>query len=131
MSNTVSHKASAKLKTVRANRPFDIVCFDTWRPGNIPSKGSRGTPPVKGLLIRADVMTTFAGIAEACRIDSEDVSRATVMRFFTAFGMPLLVLINDGSEFKDVLVKTCKLLVLACHVVTEGNHKAVVCERFH
>ena len=45
--------------------------------------------------------------------------------------MPRLILVDAGSEFKDMLIKTCQVLSIGFHVVSCGNHKAILSERFH
>lgn len=129
--NIVSHESQVKLKTVTANSPFDVVAFDIWSPGKIPSKGRSDRPPCKGVLTGIDVMTGFAGAGEIFREDSSEVSRVLVSRFATTFGLPKMVLVDDGSEFKSVVQRTCEVLMIPFHVVSKENHKAILCERFH
>ncbi len=129
--NIVSHEASQLLKTVRAEAPFDVMSFDVWRPGDIPNKGRNKLPPCEGVLTGLNIMTAFAGAGEVFSLDSGDVARVMVSRFFCVTGLPKLILIDDGSELKDVLVKTCQVLMVQHHLVTKGNHKAILCERFH
>ena len=54
-----------------------------------------------------------------------------VSRFCSVVGLPKLVLVDDGSEFKDLIIKTCSVLMMRWHPVTKGNHKAILSERFH
>ena len=97
------------------------MCLGMWSPGKISGKGSRGTPLHKVLLAGVGIMTTFAVTEEVCKVDSEHATRAAVARFFAAFGMPMMLLIDDGLEFEGALVKTCELLVFECCLVTKGN----------
>ena len=130
VSNAVSHAAKQKLKTVSARSPFDVISLDVWRPGRIFNKGN-GMPPCKAILSFMDAMTSFASAGEIFNVDSHEVARALVTRFIPTFGMPRLILIDDGSENKDILMKTCNVLMIKYHLVTKGNHKAIQVERFH
>ena len=88
-------------------------------------------PPAVAVLTGMDVMTGFAAHGEMYAIDSEEAARVMLTRFGSVFGLPKLVLIDDGSECKDLLIKTCDVLMIKYHVISKGNHKAVIVEQFH
>ena len=77
--NIASHNASQLLKSIKLEVPFDVMVFDIWKPGVIPSKGRKGTPPCQVVLTGVDLMTTFAGCGEMFVVDSaEAASTVTV-----------------------------------------------------
>ena len=76
-------------------------------------------------------MTAFAGCGEMFVVDSAEAARVMVSRFCSVVGLPKLVLVDDGLEFKDLIIKTCSVLMIQWHLVTKGNHKAILSKRFH
>ena len=133
-SNITSHEASIQLKSVTATVPFDIMCFDFWKPGDdstIPSPTDGGGPPIKAMLTGICVMTSFVATGEVFALTAEESARVIMTRFFCVYGMPKLIIIDQDSAFKDILISTCQLLQVNYHPVTKGNHKAILCERFH
>ena len=57
--------------------------------------------------------------------------RAQVSRFCLVHGPPKLVIVDDGSEFKDMIVKTCNVLMARHHNAVKGHQKAITSEQFH
>ena len=45
-------------------------------------------------------MTAFAGCGEMFVVDSAEAARVMVSRFCSVVGLPNLVLVDDGSEFR-------------------------------
>jgi hypothetical protein len=45
--------------------------------------------------------------------------------------MPKLILIDQGSEFKGVLIRFCETLGIRCYVASPEDHDAILCERYH
>ena len=43
-------------------------------------------------------------------------------------GLPELILVDVGSEFKDVIVKTCETPGIKCHQESKENHEAILAE---
>ena len=126
--NIVSREASQRLKSIKALAPLDVWCFDAWKPGDIPNKGRGKLPPDVAVLTGMDVMTGFAAQGEMYAIDSEEAARVMLTRFGGVFGLPKLVLIDDGSKCKDLLIKTCEVLMIKYHVISKGSHKAMIVE---
>ena len=88
-------------------------------------------PPCQVILTGVDLMTAFAGCGEMFVLDLEEAARVMVSRFCSVVGLPKLVLVDDGSEFKDLIIKTCSVLMIRWYLVTKGNHKAIISKRFH
>ena len=132
--NITSHEASTQLKTITTTVPFDIMCFDFWKPGDgttIPSPTDGGGPPIKAMLTGMCIMTSFVATGEVFAVTAEESARVIMTRFFCVYGIPKLIILDQDSAFKDILVSTCDLLQVKHHTVTRGNHKAILCERFH
>ena len=47
------------------------------------------------------------------------------------FGLCIMVVVDDGSDFRGLFEEMCKLLNIRFHLVAKRNHKAVGIERFH
>lgn len=76
-------------------------------------------------------MTGFAAATFVEALDSETMTRATFTAFFISHGLPRLVIIDAGSEFAGALQVLCGNIGLTHYTVSKGNHKAIICERFH
>ena len=53
------------------------MMFDIWKPGVMPSKGRKGTPPCQVVLTGVDLMTAFAGCGEMFVVDSAKAARVS------------------------------------------------------
>ena len=126
--NITSHEAQQQLQTFQADEPFDVITLDVWHPGKAATvkKGS-GTHVVTCI----DAMTGFAAATFVDALDSETMTRAAFTAFFIAHGLPKLVIIDSGSEFAGALKTLCQNIGLPHYTVSKGNHKAIICERFH
>jgi hypothetical protein len=134
VSNITSHEAQQILKTVTSDCPFDVMSFDIWKPGDMPSTLRPGkSKTVTMLLTGMCVMTghAAAGFIEGEGPSSEEVTRVLFTHFIAAYGLPKLIIIDKGSEFMGLLVKTCDAVGIKYHAVSRENHKAVLVERFH
>ena len=76
-------------------------------------------------------MTGFAAATFVNALDSETMTRAAFTAFFISHGLPRLVIIDSGSEFAGALQTLCQNIGLPNYTVSKGNHKAIICERFH
>lgn len=47
------------------------------------------------------------------------------------FGLCLMVVIDDGNEFRGIFESMCNTLRIKFHIVVERNHKAIGVERFY
>ena len=125
--NITSHEAQQIMKTLHSDAPFDVIALDVWSPGHqVTNKKMRG-----GLLTGLCVMTGFAGVGPLQSEKAEDGATCAYQHFFIARGLPLLVVIDDGSTFKGFLLRLLGILGIAHYCVTKENHRAIICERFH
>ena len=126
--NVTSHEAQQQLQTFQADQPFDILTMDIWHPGKAATtKKGNGTHVVTCI----DAMTGFAAATFVDALDSETITRAAFVAFFTTHGLPRMVIIDSGSEFAGALQALCQGIGIPHYTVSKGNHKAIICERFH
>jgi hypothetical protein len=59
------------------------------------------------------------------------MSRLACSHFFTPNGLPKLVIMDGGSEFKGVLIAMCDQLGMSYYVAPPEAHNSILCERFH
>lgn len=126
--NMASHEAQQKLQTFDTDTPFDVVALDVWHPGRAASATSGAESHV---IICMDVMTGFASATFVSAIDSETITKAVFSAFFLTHGLPRLTIIDAGNEFAGALHAMCNSMGLPFYTVSRGNHKAILCERFH
>ena len=138
--NMTSHKGQKILQAISYDAPFDVVTMDVWVPGKTDPTSRNGTPAQRQLakqiqntasLTYVDVMTGHATSAYLKEVSSAAVSITAFTACFIVRGMPKLVLIDAGSEFKDLLIKMLKYLGIQYYVVSPENHDGILCERFH
>ena len=126
--NITGHEAQQKLNTFEADEPFDVITMDIWHPGKAAStRKGQGSHVVTCL----DAMTGFAAATFVESLDAETITRAAFTAFFITHGLPRLVIIDSGSEFAGALITLCQNIQLPHYTVSKGNHKAIICERFH
>ena len=75
--------------------------------------------------------TGFATAALLPEVNSDVVTRHFFSHLCILNGMPKLILIDQGSQFKGVLSRFCKTLGIRYHVANPEDHNAILCERFH
>lgn len=126
--NATSHEAQQQLQTFQADEPFDVITLDVWHPGKAATtKKGTGTHVVTCI----DAMTGFAAATFVDALDSETMTRAAFTAFFITHGLPRLVIIDSGSEFAGAMQALCQNIGIPHYTVSKGNHKAIICERFH
>ena len=128
VANIASHEAQQQLQAFAADEPFDVITMDVWHPGKAATiRKGNGTHVVTCI----DTMTGFAAATFVDSLDSETMTKAAFTAFFITHGLPRLVVIDSGSEFAGALVILCQGIGLPHYTVSKGNHKAIICERFH
>lgn len=126
--NIASHEAQQQLQTFQADQPFDVITMNVWHPGKAANtrKGAR-----THVVTCIDAMTAFAAATFVEAIDSETMTRAAFTAFFIPHGLPRLVITDSGSEFAGALQVLCQNIGIPHYTVSKGNHKAIICGRFH
>ena len=122
VSNLTSHEAQQKLKSVMAAAPFEIMAFDIWKPGDIPSFIQAGKSKTSSMLLTGiDTLTSFAGAASLENASSVEVTRVLFEHFVGVFGLPKLIIIDSGSEFAGTLIATCQTVHMKYHTVQKAT----------
>ena len=128
LANQASHEAQVQLQTLACDVPFDVVYLDIWSPGKITDKDGHTK-----VLTMIDSMTGFAAAAflRDTTTDSKGIGMASFATFFIPYGLPRLIMVDAGPEFKDVFLQVFRALQVPVLPVSPENHKAIRNERFH
>ena len=126
--NITSHEAQQQMTAFQADEPFDVITLDVWHPGRAASVRKGNSSHVVTCI---DTMTGFAAATFVNALDSETMTRAAFTAFFINHGLPRLVIIDSGSEFAGAMQTLCQNIGIPNYTVSKGNHKAIICERFH
>jgi hypothetical protein len=78
-----------------------------------------------------DNLTGFVSLAFVPQINSVTMARLAFSHFFVPNGLPKLVIIDGGSEFKGALVAMCEQLGISHYVAAPEQHNTILCECFH
>ena len=84
--------------------PFAIISVDIWKPGN--------TVNINGytcLLNSMCNMTLFVVVAPAAKTEASYIARLFMETVLLKFGLCTMVVIDEGSEFRGIFKKMCKL----------------------
>ena len=138
--NMTSHKAQKTLQAISYDEPFDVTSMDVWVPGKVKPTSRHQTEAHKKLLRKIqdtasltylDAMTGFATSATLKEVSSGAVAVAAFTELFVNLGLPKLILIDEGSEFKATLIRMLDHLGVKHYVVSPENHDGILNERFH
>lgn len=135
--NATSHKDQKILQALEMDEPFDVCGMDVWVPGTTKptdthsTKAKRLKVEQRAVLTYMCVTTGFVTTAFMSNIDSDTSARLAFGQFFVPRGMPKLLLLDEGSEFKSVLITMCDRLGINHYVVSPENHDGIINERFH
>ena len=130
VANAASHQAQQILGALSMDEPFDIISMDVWHPGTT-FKNTTTTRNQKGILTCLCNLTGFASLAFVPQLNSDMMARLAFSHFFVPNGLPKLVIIDGGSEFKGVLIAMCDQIGIQYYVAAPEAHNAILCECFH
>ena len=106
--------------------PFAIISVDIWRPGDI-----RSSDGYRYLFNAMCDMTQFVITVPTKRIDATEMAKLFMEGVLLKFGLCIMVVCDEGSEFRGEFESMCKILNIRFHTVAKRNHKAVGVERYH
>ena len=75
-------------------------------------------------------LTGFASLAFVPQIDSDTMASLAFSLSFVPNSLPKLVIIDNGSEFKGVMIAMCDQIGVSYYPPPEA-HNAILCERFY
>ena len=75
-------------------------------------------------------MSTFA-VAEPVAKKSAETYAQALMMIMLCFGLAHTVVLDKDSKFHDILRKSCQLLNINTHTISQKNHNAMIVERLN
>ena len=107
--------------------PFWIMHVDLWSPGTTTDDAGH-----KGYLMNSMCdLTQFVVSSPTTDITSVALAELFMSTVVLTFGMCSVVVVDDGSNFKNVFLEMCKKLNIHCWVLSRGNHKGNSVEHYH
>jgi hypothetical protein len=103
--------------------------MDIWYPGKTMTSSHKTSQ--KAVLTSLCNTTGFASTAFISQVNSDLVTCLSFAHFFVPNGLPKLIIIDKGREFKGFLVLMCETLGIQYFMASAKSHNAVLWERFH
>jgi hypothetical protein len=128
--NAASYQTQQVLGALSMDEPFDVISMDVWHPG-MTKLTTTTTHNQKAALTCLDNLTGFASLAFVPQIYSDTMARLAFSHFFIPNGLPKLVIIDGGSEFKGALIAMCEQLGISHYVTAPEQHNTILCKCFH
>jgi hypothetical protein len=113
------------------DEPFDVMSMDMWHPGTTLTTTTTTRNQKAILTMSLCNLTGFVGLAFVLSICSCTMTRLAFSHFFVPNGLPKLVIVDGGSEFKGVLIAMCDQLGTSCYLAPPKAHNSILCKRFH
>jgi hypothetical protein len=115
------------------DEPFNIISIDVWHPGKTTTDTKRfGTErQQKAILTSTCNLTGFTSLAFISQLEAEIAERLVFSHFFITNGLPKVIVIDSGGEFKGILITMCEILGVRYYVAPPEDHNAISTERFH
>ena len=76
-------------------------------------------------------VTQYVVSTPTYNITAENLTKLFMVEVFLNFEMCAVIVINDGSTFKDTFETMCKALKIAYWCISKGDHKGNSVEIFH
>jgi hypothetical protein len=128
--NMASHQGQQILGALSMDEPFDVINMDVWCPGTTLTT-TMTTRNQKAILTSLCHLTGFASLAFVLLMTLDAMAGFAFSHFFAPNGLPKLVILDDGSEFKGFLIAMCDQLGMSHCVAPPEVHNSVLCESFH
>jgi hypothetical protein len=120
VTNTTSRQAQHVIGALSMDEPFDVISMDVWHPGS--TKNTVTTMKnQRAVLTSLWNLTGFASL----------VFIPPISHYFIPNGLPKLVIIDGGSEFKEALIAMCDQLGVWYYVALPEVHTPILCKHFH
>ena len=76
-------------------------------------------------------MTEFVMRVAITMTEASYLARMFMEHILLKFGLCIMVVCDDGNDFRGTFGKMCDDLNIRCHVIAKRNHNAVGIEKFH
>ena len=106
--------------------PFSIISVDIWSPGDLSNCYEQTK-----LLNCMCGMTEFVVCTAITNTGAAYLARIFMEHILLKFGHCIMVVCDDGNEFRGTFEQMRKALNIRFHVVAKRNLKAIGIERFH
>jgi hypothetical protein len=126
LANSASHKEQQILTALSCDQPFDVIALDVWSPGSAIDNIKE-----QKVLTCVCTMTGYASVAIIENTTAATIAKHTFASFIVPNGLPRMVLVDAGSEFKGELKQMLEVLGIQHIEVSPENHNGILCERFH
>ena len=105
--------------------PFSIIHVNLWCPGDITDSDGHTY-----LLNAMCNMTQFTITTPCSDIHAHNLARLFKQEVLLKVGFCAMVMVDDGSNFKELFKTMCETLNIHLHCIAKGNHQALSVERF-
>ena len=123
ISNCTRRTSSDLVYSFPVDAPMRVLMVDIYSVGtDVNFEGNRYH------LIACDVMTSFS-VSEPTPEQNATVFAGALMKIFLRFGFSHTIVVDKDSKFRGVFADTAKLLNINLHVLSGGNHDAMIVER--
>jgi hypothetical protein len=133
VTNVTEHENQRILSGHSVDEPFDIINIDVWHPGKTTTDTKKLDVErhQKAILTSTCNLTGFASLAFISHLEAEVAARLVFSHFFIPNGLPKVIVIDAGSEFKGMLITMCEILGVQYYAAAPEDHNAISTERFH
>ena len=126
LANLCCATASKLMHSWPLDSPFSIIHIDIWYPGDKTDQDDNWY-----LLNTMCDMTQFMIMIPTPDIHTHTLAKLFMQDVLLKIGFCSMVVVDDGSSFKDTFKEMCNTLNIHYHLLAKGNHQALSVERFH
>ena len=128
MANGARQESSGLVQGMEEANTLDTVFLEFWSPGDsVTDKSAATKVPTYTCCMKSFAAAGFIG----GEITAEKVPILALESFFSLFGLPKLILVEDDTIFKGFFLQLFESLGILVKAVLKENHRAVRNEIFH
>jgi hypothetical protein len=131
--NVTGHENQEILTGHSVDEPFDIISIDVWHPRKTTTDNKRlGMERHQKVIITSTCnLTGFKSLAFISHLEAEVAARLVFSHFFIPNGLPKVIVIDAGGEFKGMLITMCEILGVRYYAAAPEDHNVISTEWFH
>ena len=118
------HRGPELMFSLPVSSPFAIIHVDLWMHGKYTD--SNGNMALKNAMCD---MSQFVVVVPVTNESSAILAENFFQHVLMKFGLCHLVVINDGTPFKNAFVAMCTALDLNYEILAKRNHKGLTVEQ--